>query len=115
MLTHKARLTHVPVVAHHLTQKHSPQNVQLNNDLPHSKTAMPDVKPLHEFETLIARPEATAAAFRTTVVAHNLDDAMELLAIQHGQNNVLSVWNEHATTKPRDEGENVQQPNDHKT
>ena len=76
---------------------------------------MPEERPLHEFEALIARSEATAAAFRTTVVARDLHDATELLAVQHGQNNVLSVWNEEVATMPRDECKNVQQLNDRET
>ncbi|MBC3806208.1 hypothetical protein H8K52_02465 [Undibacterium seohonense] len=63
---------------------------------------MPVQEPLREFEALIVQTDASAAVFRTTVVARDLVDAKQRLAIQHGHENVLSVWNEEDATKPGD-------------
>ncbi len=76
---------------------------------------MPDQESFRKFEALIAQVDSNTAAFRTTVVALDLHDAMQRLAAQHGKHNVLSVWNEEDADKPRKDVEDCRQPFDRKT
>ncbi|MBL8378911.1 MAG: hypothetical protein JNM79_13655 [Burkholderiales bacterium] len=55
---------------------------------------------LHEFEALVAKVASPKAAFRTSIQAHDLDDATDRLAEMYGRERVLSVWNENDASKP---------------
>jgi len=56
---------------------------------------------LREFEALVAKVGLPQAAFRTSVHAHDLDDATDRLAEMYGREFVLSVWNEDDASKLR--------------